>query len=39
MTTKEQAERLINDLRKQGIADDEITQAIIGMLENMKEAK
>ena len=39
MTTKEQAESIINDLRKQGFTDDEITKAVLDMLLAMKGKK
>jgi hypothetical protein len=39
MTTKEQAESIINDLRKEGFTDDEISQAVVDMLLAMKGKK
>jgi alkylhydroperoxidase family enzyme len=37
MTTKEQAERLINTLREQGFTDEEIVEATIGLFERMRD--
>ena len=37
MTTKEQAERLINQLREQGFTDEDIIEATIGLFEMMRD--
>ena len=39
MTTKEDAQRIINSLRENGITDEEIVQAVIGVLQTMEGEK
>ena len=39
MTTKEQAERIINELRKQGFTDDELIQAVMNVFQKLKGEK
>lgn len=39
MTTKEDAQRIINSLREKGITDEEIVQAVIGVLQTMEGEK